>query len=162
MGTYVHRRSTLTLRIVLIITVIASLCACGSRAPKLEPPRVKLVTMAVTDQTRFDLDLRLSNPAARQIAIDAIELTISIDGQALPAIALDFSGKLPALGEELLSSSGDLPTAVAQRLKPLVEGNRSQLKLAISGQVFHSGGEDFEVDESSWLSATPGRPWQFR
>lgn len=145
-----------------LLFMVLVLAACGSRAPRLEPPRVKLVSLLVQDGTRFNLDLRVSNPAARQMLVDRINLTVSIDGQALPALKPDFGGTLPALGEELLTVSGELPAAVVERLTPLTEGSRSQLALTISGEVWHSDGLKFEVDESSWLSATPGRPWQFR
>ncbi len=138
------------------------LAACGSRAPKLEPPRVKLVSLVVEDQQRFDVDLRLSNPAARPMTVDDIRLEVSIDGAALPALAPDFTGVLPALGEELLSVSGRLPESVASRLAPLAEGRRSQLPLEITGVVLHSGGLSFDVGQTGWVSATPGRPWQFR
>ncbi|MFK7957857.1 MAG: hypothetical protein AB8B96_17290 [Lysobacterales bacterium] len=148
--------------IVILTALSLTLGACGSRPPKLEPPRVKLVSLAVQDQSRFTLDLRLSNPAARQIHIDRIELSVTINGAEIPALSPEFSGLLPALGEELLSTEGALPSAVVEALRPLTERQRSQLPLSITGRVFHSGGEQFDVDEASWLSPTPGRPWQFR
>lgn len=148
-------------RLVLLGAALA-LAACGSRAPRLEPPRVKLVALAVQDQSRFDLDLRLSNPAARQMNVNRVRLEIRIDGEPLAPVEPEFSGMLPALGEELLSVSGELPEAVIRQLRPLAEGRRSQLPLEISGEVLHSDGMSFDVEQSGWLSATPGRPWQFR
>ncbi len=148
--------------IILITTISLLISACGSRPPKLEPPRVKLVSLAIQDQSRFILDLRLSNPAARQIQIDRIELTVTVDGADFPLISPDFNGLLPALGEELLSTEGSLPAVIIKALEPLNDRKRSQLALSISGSVFHSDGDRFEVKESSWLSPTPGRPWQFR
>ena len=151
-----------TYGLLLLTGLMSSLAACGSRAPKLEPPRVKLVSLVVEDQRRFDVDLRLSNPAARSMTVDRVRLELTIDGETLPPLAPEFTGVLPALGEELLSVSGRLPASVAGRLAPLAEGRRSQLPLEISGEVQHSGGMSFDVEQNGWRSATPGRPWQFR
>ncbi|MEM9532655.1 MAG: LEA type 2 family protein [Pseudomonadota bacterium] len=156
-----YRRSLIPLLSCLTLALLVS--SCGGKKVRLEPPRARLASLEVEPETRaFVARFRLSNPAARQLPLDAVALRLAVDGRDLAPLEPDFSGEIPALGEELFRVEGTLDAAAVDSLRRLVDRQVSQLPLKISGEVRHSGDQRFDVDESGWLSPTPGRPWQFR
>jgi len=140
------------LRPIAATVGVAMLAACAD-APRLAPPRVAVESVRLDRITgmeaRFDVTLRLGNPNAREIAVDAIEANVTIDDVPVGSATLKGPLRLPPNGDAtaLLEARAGLSAAVriaadfaqrAQEQKGTGQGTR--VRYAVSGTATLEGG----------------------
>jgi len=81
---------------------VALLAACGD-APRVVAPSVTVNSVRLDritgTEARFDVTLNLRNPNAREIAIDAIDASVTIDDVPVGTATLKEPLRLPANGD---------------------------------------------------------------
>ena len=131
---------------------VASLAAC-SGAPPLAAPRadvesVRLDRITGTDAT-FSVTLSLSNPNAREIAVDAVEANLAIEDIRVGNATLRSPLRLPANGDAqaILQARAGLSAAlqvlaqIGQRSQEQKRtGEAALVRYAVSGTVTLEGG----------------------
>ena len=89
-------------RIALFIAATALLAACAG-VPKLAPPSVAVSSVTVNRASAgfagFAVVLSLANPNDRDIAVDAIDAALTIEGVPIGSAVLAAPVRLPARGE---------------------------------------------------------------
>lgn len=85
-----------------VALVAGLLSGCATLLPKLEPPRLTLLTVAVNAvgplQQQLRLGLHAENPNARAIAVRGIDITLEISGERVAQGATAAAFNLPAQG----------------------------------------------------------------
>ena len=93
---------SLRLPVALLVVAAALLAACAG-VPKLAPPSVTVssvtVSRASAGYARFTVALSLANPNDRDIAVDAIDASLTVEGIPVGSAVLVAPVRLPARGE---------------------------------------------------------------
>jgi len=88
-------------RACALLLALCALCAC-STTPKLQPPRLAIVSIAMMSADMFNqqflLRMNVQNPNDRQLAVKGIEYTLFLEGDGF-AEGTSQSIVLPAKGE---------------------------------------------------------------
>jgi hypothetical protein len=137
----------------LAVTVVAALLASCATAPRLAPPRVAVDAVRLEritgTEARFDVILRLDNPNAREIAVDAIDASVSIEDVPVGTATLKEPLRLPANGDATatlqaragLAAVLRLASEFAQRAQDQKgTGLPTQVRYAVSGNATFEGG----------------------
>jgi LEA14-like dessication related protein len=151
-GIAVRRPTVNWLHAQVAMIGVAVLGACAT-APRLAPPRVAVDAVRLEritgTEARFDVILRLDNPNAREIAVDAIDARVTIDDVPVGTATLKVPLRLPANGDatatlqaraglaEVLRLAADF----AQRVQDQKgTGQPTQVRYAVSGSATLEGG----------------------
>jgi LEA14-like dessication related protein len=126
---------------VALAVVLAT--ACASLAPKFEPPQATLETLRILriadGKADLSLGLRLVNPNAYDLTIDAVELEVTLDGRQAAQSRSIHVDKMPAGGEARIDMAGRVDvTAVATALMTL--GSQLPVDYLIKGAATLPGG----------------------
>ena len=130
----------------------AALAACAD-APRLVAPQVAVDSVRLEritgTEARFDVTLRLRNPNAREIAVDAIDANVTVDDVPVGNATLKDPLRLPANGEATanlqaragLSAVLRVAADFAQRAQEQKgTGMPTQVRYAVSGTAILEGG----------------------
>jgi LEA14-like dessication related protein len=138
----------------VLLTGVAVLAACAD-TPRLEAPRVSVESVRLEritgTEARFDVNLNLSNPNAREIAVDAIDANVTIDDVPVGSATLKSPLRLPASGSATttlqaragLSAVLRIAADFAQRAQDQRERGTSQatsVRYSVSGTATLDGG----------------------
>ena len=139
-------------RIALSFVTAAVLAACAA-APRLVAPRVTVEGVRLERITggvaRFDVVLNLTNPNPREIAVDAIEASVTVDDVPVGTATLKEPLRLPANGEATATLQARAGLAAALRLaadfaqraqEQKGSGQPTQVRYAVSGTATLEGG----------------------
>jgi len=131
---------------------MAVLAACAE-TPRLSAPRVTVDSVRVERITgaeaSFLVTLNLTNPNAREIAVDAIEANVSIEDVSVGSATLTAPLKLPANGEATatlqaragIAAALGIAADLAQRAQEQrASGQPTRVRYAVSGTATLEGG----------------------
>ena len=131
---------------------MAVLAACAD-TPRLEAPRVSVDSVRLEritgTEARFDVNLNLSNPNAREIAVDAIDANVTIDDVPVGSATLKSPLRLPASGNATttlqaragLSAVLRIAADFAQRAQEQKgTGQATSVRYSVSGTATLDGG----------------------
>jgi LEA14-like dessication related protein len=149
---------------------VAVLAACAD-APRLAAPRVAVESVRLERITgveaRFDVALILSNPNAREIAVDAIDASVTIDDVPVGSAALKSPLRLPANGDAtaILEARAGLSAVLriaadfAQRAQEQKgTGQATRARYAVSGTATLEGGWSIPFSRSGEFRIGPSTP----
>jgi len=138
-------------RIPLLIA--ASVLAACAGAPRVAPPRVAVESVRLEritgTEARFDVMLNLTNPNARELAVDAIDASVTIDNVPVGTATLKEPLRLPANGEATATLQARAGLAAVLRLaadfaqraqEQKGSGQPTQVRYAVSGTAILEGG----------------------
>ena len=131
---------------------MAVLAACAE-TPRLSAPRVTVDSVRVERITgaeaSFLVTLNLTNPNAREIAVDAIEANVSIEDVSVGSATLTAPLNLPASGEATatlqaragIAAALGIAADLAQRAQEQrASGQPTRVRYAVSGTATLEGG----------------------
>jgi LEA14-like dessication related protein len=137
----------------LFVGVCALLLASCAAAPRLVTPRVAVDSVRLDritgGEARFDVILRLDNPNPRELAVDAIYATVTIDDVPVGNAILKGPLRLPASGEATATLQARAGLAAVLRLaadfaqraqEQKGTGQPTQVRYAVSGSATVQGG----------------------
>ena len=140
------------LRPIGLIVGLAVLAACAD-TPRLLAPRVTVESVRLDritgTEARFDVSLSLSNPNARELAVDAIDASVTIDDVPVGSATLKGPLRLPANGDAtaVLQARATLAAALriaadfAQRAQEQKgTGQATRVRYVVSGLATLDGG----------------------
>ena len=140
------------LRPMLATVGMAVLAACAD-TPRLAPPRVAVESVRLDritgTEARFDVTLKLNNPNAREIAVDAIDANVTIDDVPVGNATLKGPLRLPAGGDAtaILEARAGLSAVLriaadfAQRAQEQKgTGQATRVRYAVAGTATLEGG----------------------
>jgi LEA14-like dessication related protein len=141
-----------SLRPIVVIVGVALLASCAA-APRLVSPRVAVEGVRLEritgGEARFDVILRLDNPNPRELAVDAIDASVTIDDVSVGTATLKAPLRLPANGDATatlqaragLAAVLRLAADFAQRAQDQKgQGQPTQVRYAVSGNATVQGG----------------------
>jgi LEA14-like dessication related protein len=137
----------------IVVTVVAALLASCATVPRLAPPRVAVDTVRLEritgTEARFDVILRLDNPNAREIAVDAIDASVTVDDVPVGTATLKVPLRLPANGDATATLQARaglaevllLAASLAHRVQDQKgTGQPTPVRYAVSGSATLEGG----------------------
>jgi len=145
----------LTMRLprAIVIMLAAALLAACAAAPRLVAPRVAVDSVRLdrvsAGEARFDVTLKLTNPNARDLAVDAIDASVTIDDVPVGTATLKEPLRLPANGEATATLQARAGLAAVLRLaadfaqraqEQKGTGQPTQVRYAVSGTANVQGG----------------------
>lgn len=138
--------------------------ACGPRAPKLEPPALRIVELQLGAEETVEVWVRVRNPVAATLPARRLTFALVLDGQDLGRFDPPFDLKVPALGNELIRVEAPARAGVVALLRRLEAGELNRVEYSIEGELTHGddGKSRLPVAARGWLSPTPGKPGSFR
>jgi LEA14-like dessication related protein len=129
-----------------------ALAACAT-APRLEPPRVVVDSVRIDritgTEASFVVTLNLSNPNARDVAVDAIDLSVAVEGVPIGGATLDAPLRLPANGNAMailrarsgLAAVLRVAAEITQRTQEQRgSGQSTRIRYAVTGTALLDGG----------------------
>jgi LEA14-like dessication related protein len=145
----------LTLRLsqaIVVVVGVALLAACAA-APRLVAPRVAVDSVRLDriagGEARFDVILSLVNPNPRELAVDAIDASVTIDDLPVGTATLKEPLRLPANGDATATLQARAGLAAVLRLaadfaqraqEQKGQGQPTQVRYAVSGNATVQGG----------------------
>jgi LEA14-like dessication related protein len=121
----------------------ALLCGCATLLPRLEAPRLTLLSVTLSAagpaQQQLRLALHAENPNARAIAVQAIDITLEIAGERVAQGATTASFSLPAQGAADFEVDVTADLTEALRLVAAALAHHS-VDYRLSGTVHLQGG----------------------
>lgn len=128
----------LSMRMLLLVPITALLAACSAMLPKLEPPKVDLVGVAIEGgnfkSERLGFTLEVTNPNNRTLAVESIDYVLTLSGVDFGTGTNAEPFTLAALGQSQvqLEVTADLAKAFQAVLSHLGEPS---LDYQVSGHV---------------------------
>ncbi len=133
------------------------LAGCGgAQLPQLEPPRVAIVELELSQGTAA---VRFDNPVAAPMPATRAEFTIAVEDELLGRFSPQLELTIPPLGSELVQLAVDPSTPGARRLR---DAGRQSSRFTIDGSLILQDESPLEITESGWLSPNPGKPGSYR
>lgn len=126
------------MRVLLLVLTTGALAACSAMLPKLEPPKVDLVGVAIEGGNfkaeRLGFTLQVTNPNNRSLAVERIDYILTLSGVEFGTGTSAEPFTLSALGqsEVQLEVTADLAKAMQAVLSHLGEPT---LDYQVSGHV---------------------------
>ncbi len=137
---------------VALLSCVATLAACGD-ASRLAAPRVAVDSVRLERVTRteatFVVTLNLTNPNAREIAVDAIDANVAIEEVPVGTATLRSPLRLPANGDATATLQARAGIAAVLRVGAEITqraqeqngtGQATLVKYAVSGTATLEGG----------------------
>ena len=91
------------IRAVATLALALAVASCATFGPRIAPPTVTVNDVALQSldgaQARFVAGVTLSNPNDRDVAVDALDATLSIEGEPVATAALVAPVTMPANGK---------------------------------------------------------------
>jgi LEA14-like dessication related protein len=85
-----------------LVAIVLAVASCATFGPRLAPPTVTVNDVALESldglQARFVAAVTLANPNDREVAVDALDATLSIEGEPVATANLVAPVTLPANG----------------------------------------------------------------
>jgi hypothetical protein len=149
---------------------MAVLAACAE-SPRLSAPRVAVDSVRVEritgTEASFVVTLNLSNPNAREIAVEAIEANVAIEDVPVGSATLTAPLKLPANGEATatlqaragIAAALGIAADLAQRAQEQkASGQPMRVRYAVSGTATLEGGAPIPFSRSGDFRIGPPAP----
>ena len=132
---------TSLLRPLLSVLIVLMLAGCSlMRLQGAEPPRVTLASLTPVKlslfEQRFEVGLRLQNPNAFTLPIQALDYTLAINGEDFASGMSRTDLQVPAFGEELVTVTvtSDLLNSLDQ-IRRWQQGPPEALDYRLSGRA---------------------------
>ena len=151
--------------VVLLAAALLASCAAGPRlvAPRVAVDSVRLDRIA-GGEARFDVMLRLTNPNPRELAVEAIDASVTIDDVPVGTATLKDPLRLPANGEATatlqaragLAAVLRLAADFAQRAQEQKQtGQPTLVRYSVSGNATIEGGYAIPFSRSGEFRVGP-------
>jgi LEA14-like dessication related protein len=153
-----------------MVAVCAMLAACAALGPRIDPPIVSVVDVRLdrieSASAWFVASVELRNPNTRELAVDALDATLTIEGEPVASAALAAPVRVPASGTasaELVARTGvdAILRAVGSAMRRLGRdrspGPSPSLRYAIEGRARLSNGFEVPFRRSGEVGARPAR-----
>jgi LEA14-like dessication related protein len=134
------------------LLLVATFAACAD-TPRLESPRVTVDSVRIDRITgaeaSFIVTLNLTNPNAREIAVDAIDANLTIEGVPVGNATLKAPLRLPANGEAQATLQARAGIAAVLRVaaemsqraqEQKAAGQGTRIRYAVNGSATLEGG----------------------
>ena len=121
---------------------IVLLSACSALGPKLETPRLRLVSASLVSadvfSQQFNIRVHVANPNDRDLPIKGIDYQLFLEGDSFAEGVSNAPFVVPARGEKEfdLSLRTNFVSSIGRLLSRLESSNRKQVRYAIDGKVF--------------------------
>lgn len=138
--------------IALSCITAAVLAACAD-APRLDAPRVAVDSVRLEritgTEASFVVVLKLNNPNAREIAVDAIDASVTIEDVPVGSATLKGPLRLPASGDAMATLQARAGLAAVLRISADIaqraqeqkgSGQPTRVRYAVSGTATLEGG----------------------
>lgn len=118
------------------------LSACAGLAPKLETPRLSIVSARLVSadvfSQQFNVRLHVQNPNDRELPIKGIDYTLFLEGDSFAEGVSNAPFVIPALGEQEfdLMMRTNFVSSIGRLLSRLEVANSARVRYSISGKVF--------------------------
>lgn len=128
------------LRLCSLLCVLL-LSACSAFAPKLETPRLSLVSASLVSadvfSQQFNVRLHVANPNNRDLPIKGIDYQLFLEGDSFAEGLSNAPFVVPALGEKEfdLSLRTNFVSSIGRLLSRLDGGARSKVNYSLQGKV---------------------------
>ena len=153
-------RKPLLAAAVLLVLLLA-LTACGGSAVRGEAPFAQVTSWRLEGE-QLEMLLRLRNVNDAELAVEAVDLTVQLDGEPLLSLRQEVDVTIPATGFESLRLSGPVSTAGAGQLARLEAGEFASLPFLIDGRLETTGDGALDLRREGRIYPMPGRPGEFR
>ena len=151
--------------VVLLAAALLASCAAGPRlvAPRVAVDSVQLDRIA-GGEARFDVMLRLTNPNPRELAVEAIDASVTIDDVPVGTATLKEPLRLPANGDATatlqaragLAAVLRLAADFAQRAQEQKQtGQPTLVRYSVSGNATIEGGYAIPFSRSGEFRVGP-------
>jgi len=151
--------------VVLLAAALLASCAAGPRlvAPRVAVDSVRLDRIA-GGEARFDVMLRLTNPNPRELAVEAIDASVTIDDVPVGTATLKEPLRLPANGDATatlqaragLAAVLRLAADFAQRAQEQKQtGQPTLVRYSVSGNATIEGGYAIPFSRSGEFRVGP-------
>jgi LEA14-like dessication related protein len=147
------RRSSMRLPRAIVVVLAAALLASCATGPRLVAPRVVVDSVRLDriagGEARFDVMLNLVNPNPRELAVEAIDASVTIDDVPVGSAMLKEPLRLPPNGEATATLQARAGLAAVLRLaadfaqraqEQKRTGQPTQVRYAVSGTAMVQGG----------------------
>ena len=154
-------------RAIVVVLAAALLAACAA-APRLVAPRVAVDSVRLDriagGEARFDVMLRLTNPNPRELAVEAIDASVTIDDVPVGTATLKEPLRLPANGDATatlqaragLAAVLRLAADFAQRAQEQKQtGQPTLVRYSVSGNATIEGGYAIPFSRSGEFRVGP-------
>ena len=137
------------------LIVALSVAACASLQTKIEAPAVTLDSVRILSiadaKANIELGLRLTNPNRVDLAVEAIEYEVTLDGRPAASGRTSRLDVLPAGGEARVDLAGRVDvTAVATALMAL--GSQLPVEYAVTGIARLRSGASFDLSRKGKIT----------
>jgi len=134
---FVTMRPLYTVGIAALVAVLFAI-ACTSARPKIDPPAVTLESVRILGiadaKANISLTLRVANPNNFDLAVDAVDFEVTLDGRTATSARSVRIEPLPAGGESKVELAGRVDvTAVAGALMTL--GSQLPVEYVLKGSA---------------------------
>ena len=145
------------------LALALALVGCGARAPKLQPPAMRISELHLDAAGKIDVRLRVRNPVATTLPADQLEFSIRLDEYDLGSFRPDFDLDIPALGNEVIQITTESRQEISDLLRRLEARELARVSYLIEGElILRESQSTLAVSSRGWLSPTPGKPGSFR
>lgn len=126
---------------IALFIAAAFLSACSGLFVRPEPPQVSLADVALIEanilEQRFALRLRIQNPNAFSLPINALTYALEIDDQAFLKGQSNHPVTVPRFGSEFLDVEAISNLAgIARQLKNLLREHRTNVRYRLVGTAY--------------------------
>ncbi len=150
------------LRLFLLL-VLAVMVGCASGPPKrMEAPLLQLQELQPSGSD-WVLHLRLRNRGNFTIEVDALELSIELDGHQSGPVRQTSQLDIPSFSTETLTLSWSPSAAQRLALQRLADGETASLEYRLTGATHLSvPRRSFDFETRAFLTPTPGKADSYR
>lgn len=156
-----RRNGRLAALVLLTLTSLALLTACGSGLVRGEPPFANIHSME-TDGARLMVRLGLRNVNGVALDITAARFTIMLEKTELARFDETRQASVIANGTETLRFDGTASEGGLELLQSLENGATPNLAYRLEGSITTVADGVMKFNFESRLYPVPGRPGQFR
>jgi LEA14-like dessication related protein len=125
---------------VLVFAIFLS--ACSAFAPKLETPRLSIVSAQLVSadifSQQFAIRVHVANPNDRELPIKGLDYKLFLEGDSFAEGLSNAPFVVPALGETEFDMTlrTNFVSSIGRLLSRLESANKREVRYAISGKVF--------------------------
>lgn len=140
---------------------LLTLAACSSSGVKGEAPFVQVMSWEIQG-SELSASLRIRNVNDQELAIETLNLNVTLQQQELTSYRGSHSLTIPAGGFDSLDLSMTATEQGVELLQRLQQGEQSSLPYVLQGSVRAEGPGELFFSRDGHLYTVPGRPGQFR